>query len=162
MQDTKLTPNFWLSETWESQEASRNGINNQPPIQLLTTLKRSAECMELVRAELGNVPIVPSSWYRSAALNKEVKGSKYSQHMAGEAIDFTARRFGTPVEIVKKLAASDIQFDQLILEHTWVHVSWAISSGRPRKQVLTLIPAKVKGQKASYVAGITDKEGKPL
>lgn len=162
MEQLRLTPHFWLSETYDSQIAARKRIDNTPPVELITTLKRCAEQMELVRACLGNFPVVVSSWYRCPELNEEVGGAKDSRHQRGEAVDFTVRSFGTPVQVVKKLVESDIQFDQLILEHTWVHISWAISSGRPRRQVLTLIPSKVKGQKASYVAGITDKEGKPL
>lgn len=93
--------------------------------------------MELVRALLGN-PISINSGYRSAALNKSIKGSsKTSQHMVGEAIDFTCRGFGTPKQVVEKIKNSNIEFDQLIYEFSsWVHISF--TNKKPRKQILTI------------------------
>lgn len=93
--------------------------------------------MELVRKLLGT-PINVSSGYRSAQLNKILKGSsKTSQHMVGEAVDFTSPLFGTPKQIVEKIKCSNIQFDQLIFEFaSWVHISF--TSKTPRKQTLTI------------------------
>lgn len=59
-----------------------------------------------------------------------------SQHMAGEACDFVAPKFGTPYEICCALEASDLRFDQMIFEGTWVHVSF-VDDKVPRRSILT-------------------------
>ena len=162
MEDFNLSPHFYASEAYTSAQAERKGLSNIPPFTLVGAIKRTALYMEEVRSILNSQVISVQSWYRSPAVNKLVGGSKDSQHMRGEAVDFVCRGFGTPVEIVKKLIASKLPYDQLILEHTWVHISFAISTGSPRREVLTLVPARRKGDKPTYAAGITDKEGKPL
>jgi len=134
---TQLSPNFSLDELTFSQTASRNNISNVPTGQALTNLTNTAMQMELVRKLLGT-PININSGYRSAALNKVLKGSsKTSQHMVGEAVDFTSRLFGTPRQIVEKIKCSNIEFDQLIFEfESWVHISF--TNKAPRKQILTI------------------------
>lgn len=134
---TQLSPHFSLEELTFSQTAARNKINNVPTGQDLENLTNTANKMELVRTLLGN-PISINSGYRSAALNKAIKGSsKTSQHTVGEAVDFTCRGFGTPRQIVEKIKNSNIEFDQLIYEFdSWVHISF--TSTRPRKQILTI------------------------
>ena len=47
-----------------------------------------AKYMDLVRRDLGNKPILVTSWYRDSVTNKIVKGAKWSQHLNGNAIDF--------------------------------------------------------------------------
>lgn len=133
----QLSPNFSLDELTFSQTAARNNIDNVPTGQALTNLTNTAMQMELVRKLLGK-PISVNSGYRSAALNKILKGSsKTSQHMVGEAVDFTCRLFGTPRQIVEKIKCSNISFDQLIFEfESWVHISF--TNKAPRKQILTI------------------------
>lgn len=132
----QLSKYFTLAEFTVSQTASRNGINNNPPEEVLERLIHTAECMEKVRKLLGN-PINISSGYRSPELNAAVKGATTSQHLTGEACDFTCPRFGTPRQIVDKIRKSAIDFDQLILEFdSWVHISF--KRGGNRKQVLAI------------------------
>ena len=103
--------------------------------------------MERVRELLGNVAIKVNSAYRSPAVNKAVGGSKTSAHTLGYAVDFTA--YGhTPLTIANTLAKSDLKFDQLIYEGTWVHISF---DPKMRREVLT---AKFKDGKATYLKGI--------
>ena len=132
-----LSPHFTLAEFTHSQTAARYGIDNDPPAHVLPKLAATAAGMELVRALLGK-PITVSSGYRSSTLNRLLKGSKSSQHMAGEAVDFTCAAFGTPVDIVAAIVASDIPYDQCILEfgaRGWTHISF---SERNRKQALII------------------------
>lgn len=73
-----------------------------------------------------------------------------SRHMRGEADDFIAPTAGSPYEICRRLMDSDIQFDELIWEGTWVHISFAFS-GKPRRLILTYVPGK------PYLAGLVDR-----
>lgn len=80
--------------------------------------------------------MIITSGYRSAELNAAVKGSKTSQHMIGQAIDFTCPGFGSgPHDVAHALAQrmEILGIDQLILENGWVHVSFSLS---PRYQAL--------------------------
>jgi hypothetical protein len=131
-----LSPNFSLTEFTDSQTAARLGIDNDPPIELIPVLKATARCMEDVRDLLGGKPVLVSSAYRSPELNAAIGGSKNSQHMSGEAVDFTCPKFGTPEQIVKHIHASPLLWDQLILEFgRWVHISF---SARNRRQTLII------------------------
>lgn len=126
-----LTNNFTLEEFTASQEAARKGLDNTPAKGIFKNLIFTAENMELVRNVLNGYPILISSAYRSPAVNAAVGGSKTSQHMTGQAVDFTCPKFGTPREIVQRIKNSGISFDQLILEFDrWVHISFTENSNR--------------------------------
>jgi len=133
-----LSPHFHLSEFTTSQEAGRRRIDNTPSAEILQNLRETAKAMEKVRALLGNKPILISSGYRSLALNTAVGGSASSAHIRGEAVDFICPGFGSPLEICRAIAASDLAFDQLIEEAgAWVHLGFG---GRWRREVLTWRP----------------------
>ncbi len=133
---TQLSKNFSLEEFTFSQTATRENIENTPTSEVLVNLKYTSSQLELIRWLLGN-PILISSGYRSPALNKFVKGAKDSQHVLGQAVDFTCPKLGTPKQIVDKIKASSIVFDQLILEFDrWVHISFVTKDSR--KQVLVI------------------------
>lgn len=58
-----------------------------------------------------------------------------SQHMTGQAVDFTARGL-TIDETMQRIMQSDIDYDQLIAEYnSWVHISW---NDKPRRQTLEI------------------------
>jgi zinc D-Ala-D-Ala carboxypeptidase len=133
----QLTTHFSLEELTRSQYAARNGINNVPTDpQVLANLRVLAEGAERVRAIL-SVPVDVSSGYRCAAVNKAEGGAPTSQHLKGQAIDFYAPDYGTPLQICHAIVydSAHIQFDQLIMEGTWVHCSFI--TGTPRGEVLT-------------------------
>lgn len=137
-----LSTNFTLDEFTNSQTAERNGIDNTPPDSMLPTLRQTAYGLELVRTLLNNKPILISSGYRSAALNSAAGGAQGSQHLLGEACDFTCPAFGTPEQIVQAIVASKIPYDQVIQEFYnpakrtgWVHISFG---PRNRRQALTI------------------------
>ena len=81
-----------------------------------------------------------SSGYRGKQLNK-AGGSKYSQHMVGEALDLDADVFGriTNADIFN-FVKDNLIWDQMIWEFgddeepNWVHISYK-SVGRNRKQI---------------------------
>lgn len=131
----KLSENFTLQEFTLSQTASRLGLDNNPTPAILEKLKKTAAGMQKIR-KLLNKSIRISSAYRSPEVNKAVGSGPNSQHVKGEAVDFTSPQFGTPREIVKAIVASDIPYDQVILEFdSWCHVSF---TDTPRKQALII------------------------
>lgn len=131
-----LSTNFTLDEFTHSQTAARNGIDNTPPDSLLPTLRQTAYGMELVRTLLGDKAVLVSSGYRGPALNAAVNGSNGSQHLLGEAVDFTCPSYGNPEQIVRAIVASNIPFDQVIQEFgRWVHISFG---PRNRRQALVI------------------------
>ena len=133
----QLSTNFTLDEFTNSQTAVRNGVDNTPPPEVTVNLVYLATQLEKVRELLGGVPIIISSGYRSPELNRLVKGSKSSQHLLGEAVDFTAPKFGTPRKIVETIKNSGLQYDQVILEFDrWVHLSYKKSNNRQQALII--------------------------
>lgn len=146
---TYLSPHFTLEEMTASQEAHRRGIDNTPTVEAMQNLPKLAQLMESVRAHLG-VPIIVSSGFRSKALNDAIGGAPSSQHLTGQACDFIAPGYGAPVTICSHLVDQvSVDYDQLIQEGRWVHISWA---PKPRRQVLT---AHFAGGRVSYTPGLS-------
>lgn len=154
-----LSEHFTLEEATVSQTAARQGIDNShPPQEVIDAAIKTATRIEKVRALLG-APIHVTSWIRTPALNIALGSKTTSQHLKGEAVDFICPTYGDPAAICKLLVANAdlIRYDQLILEHTWVHISWnSIPNAIQRGQVLSLI------KDGAYAAGLTDKFGTPL
>ncbi len=154
-----LSDNFSLAEATNSQTASRNDIDNYHPSQAVIDVAiKTATKLEKVRAILKK-PMHIDSWIRCLELNRALRSSDSSQHIKGEAVDFIAPQFGSPLDVCKAIIADKliINFDQLILEHTWVHISWqSIPWSVQRGQVLSLLANK------TYSQGLTDIKGKPL
>jgi hypothetical protein len=136
----QLTPHFSLAEL----TTTNTKIDNTPSKEVIEVLRTTAFYMEKVREILGNVAITINSGYRSPDVNRQVGGTSNSSHTFGYAVDFTA--YGhTPLTISNILSKSNLKFDQLIYEKTWVHISF---DPRMRGNILTL-----KG-KGKYVKGI--------
>lgn len=131
-----LSTHFTLDELTLSQTAARQGIDNTPTGEALDNLRRTAQGMEAVRVVLGGAPIIVSSGYRSPALNAAVGGAKTSQHLTGQACDFTAPRFGSVQEVFDAIKRSGVAYDQCIVEFgRWIHISF---SAAPRRQALVI------------------------
>lgn len=152
----QLSPHFSLYEATHSGKAAALNIINVAPTSVTVTMRQTAMEMEIVRAVLG-CAIGISSWYRCPELNAAVGSKPTSQHILGEAVDFVSPVFGTPLKICRTIIENQdqIPFDQLILEHNWVHISFAIHSGNPRGQVLSLL------SNGGYAQGLTDIKGTP-
>lgn len=128
-----LTKNFTLDELVASQIATRRRIDNRPGPGEVENLRRVAEVLEQVRALVGE-PVEISSGYRCPMLNLAVGGAKNSAHVQGLAADINVRGMA-PRALAALIRDSEIQFDQLIYEGTWVHIG--LAAGKPRRQVLT-------------------------
>lgn len=154
----KLSEHFTIAEAVYSNTAIELGLDNNPSRDILWVMEKTATAMERVRAALGNNSIHVNSFYRGPKVNAAVGSKSTSQHLLGEAVDFICPAFGTPVEICRKLISLHelIRYDQLILEHTWVHISFAIAPSANRGQVISLLST------GGYANGLTDTKGNKL
>jgi len=134
-----LTPHFTLDELTASETAERNGWDNSPNESELANLKRLADFLEQVKVVMGGKPIMISSGLRTKKVNDAVGSKDTSQHRIGCAADFKVPGV-TPDEVVRKVIASGIGYDQVIREFDrWVHISVPSSvDTAPRKQALII------------------------
>lgn len=129
---------FTIQELTASQVAKRKGIDNTPTAQAKACLTALvANLLDPLRERWGS-PLIVTSGYRCAKLNRAVGGAARSQHTKGQAADL--RTMSDTRAANKRLFEfimwSGLPFDQLIDEYdyNWVHVSFA--DGANRRQVL--------------------------
>lgn len=143
-----LSKHVTRSEFERSETAINRGIDNSMNEWEIERAKLVCEnCFEPIRAKVG-APIRINSGFRSAALNRAIKGSSTtSQHSLGEAIDLDLHDRDLFEWII-----DNVEFDQLIFEGgttdkaDWFHISYR--KGRLRKQVLRMVK---KGGKSTYI-----------
>ena len=150
-----LSPHFCLDEFTKSSTAIKHGIKNTPPQEAVDNLKALClGCLEPLRKELG-LPVVITSGYRTKALNSMLAhSSERSQHMLGQAADFYVAEpkdlnlepgtlnpaKPTRRELLIKafrliILDESIDYDQLILYPSFIHVSY-VSRERNRRNIL--------------------------
>lgn len=150
----KISEHLDLSELIRSESAKRNGISNMPTDEHIANFKVLAEkIFEPIRNNF-RCPIIISSGYRSAELNKCIGGASSSQHCKGQAIDIDMD--GTPNGVTNNdifhWVIANLQFTQLIAEYpidkelSWVHIGY--DANKLKNEVL--ICTKVNG-KPNYV-----------
>ena len=151
-----LSPHFLLKEFTESATARKHGIVNVPPPTAVENLRALCiHTLEPLREALG-LPIIITSGFRTMALNNLLAhASSTSQHMQGRAADFYVARgpvqgskfkvqggeAPTRRELLIKafreiLLNPKIDFDQLILYPSFIHVSY-VSRERNRRKITT-------------------------
>jgi zinc D-Ala-D-Ala carboxypeptidase len=150
----QLSEHFELAEFIRSSTAKRAGISNMPTDAHLENIKLLCEkVLEPIRVHFAR-PIILSSGYRSAALNRAVGGSSSSQHCSGEAADIDMDGTNITNAQIFNYIKDNLEFDQLIWEFgtdtnpDWVHVSYE-SNGRQRKQILRAVK---KNGSTSYIS----------
>lgn len=136
----RISTHISYTEATKSQTAARLGIDNDPGIAQLDSMKLVAEkIFEPLRLAIPK-PIMVSSFFRSEKLNKRIGGALGSQHTKGEAIDLDLDGFNKELFSYIK---NHLDFDQLIWEFgnvnepDWVHVSY-VKSGN-RKEILRAV-----------------------
>lgn len=123
--------NFLMSELIYSDTAIKYNINNMPDINSLDNmLNLIVYCLQPIRNKLKK-PMIITSGYRCTEVNKLVGGVENSQHTKGQAVDFIVNGM-TPYQIYMHILNSNIEYDQLILEPNWVHISY--NKDKNRKQ----------------------------
>jgi zinc D-Ala-D-Ala carboxypeptidase len=136
---------------WEEAQSTSTGLPNAPTTELQrNNIINTAYEMEIVRVILGRKPIKINSWFRSPAVNARVGGVATSEHAEGRAVDFTCAKFGNPRKICETLLhyAHILNYNQLIDEGTWVHISFPAAGSVGKKEVLTMRNGK-------YTKGLT-------
>ena len=152
----QLTEHFKLEEMTVSPTAKKLGLSNTPTAEHIENMRYCCEkILEPVRAKFG--PVTINSSYRAPAVNKAVGGSKTSQHVNGQAIDFEVK--GVDNKAVADWVADNLEFDQVILEFYaagdknsgWVHASIKKEGGN-RKQRMIATKSKAGGTVYKQVA----------
>lgn len=152
---TQLTEHFNLEEMIVSPTAKRLGLSNTPTPEHIENMRYCCEkILEPVRAKFG--PVTINSSYRAPRVNQAVGGSKTSQHVNGQAIDFEVK--GVDNKKVADWVADNLEFDQVILEFYsagdknsgWVHASIKKEGGN-RRQRLIATKSKAGGTKYTPV-----------
>ena len=150
---TKISKHVSYKEGVRSRTADRMGLDNTPNNLQLKCMKDIAEGLfEPLREWVGG-PIKINSFFRGEPVNTAIGGSKYSQHMKGQAMDIDDT-FGhkTNAEMYHYIK-DNLDFDQLIWEFgddknpNWIHVSYV--AHRENRKKLT-IAKKIKG-KTKYI-----------
>jgi zinc D-Ala-D-Ala carboxypeptidase len=127
-----------LSEHFTLDELLRNSGEHAAPDHVVVNARHTAAVLEQVRRQLGDVPVIPSSWYRPPAKNADTLGAaRNSAHLSGYGVDFNVPGM-TPREVLAALAphVRGMAVDQLIDERDHVHLS---ADPRMRRQVLVEI-----------------------
>jgi putative chitinase len=154
---TQLTKHFTLAEMIVSPTAKRLGLSNVPTEEHIENMRYCCEkILEPVREHFGK-PVRINSSYRSPRVNQAVGGSKTSQHVNGQAIDFEI--MGIDNKVVADWIADNLEFDQVILEFYiagdknsgWVHASIKKNGGN-RMQRLIASKSKAGGTVYTPVA----------
>ena len=149
----KISKHVSYKEGVRSRTADRRGLDNTPNESQLKCMKDIAEGLfEPLREWVGG-PIKINSFFRGEPVNTAIGGSKYSQHMKGQAMDIDDT-FGhkTNAEMYHHIK-DNLDFDQLIWEFgddknpNWIHVSYV--THRENRKKLT-IAKKING-KTKYI-----------
>lgn len=133
----RLTDNFSFEEFVQTSHREFALENHTYGLKAKVKVQWLADKMQTLRDCLGS-PIIVTSAVRCPKLNAAVGGSKNSQHVKCEAVDFIVP--GMDLEFAFNLIRDyrDVRYDQLILEQVgksmWIHISFAPE--RPRRQVL--------------------------
>ena len=126
--------NFTISELIKSDKANQYKISNIPNVsQIDNMLNLIFYCLQPIR-DYYQVPIIITSGFRNAELNKLVGGKPNSQHLEGKAADFIVK--GKSVsDTILKIKSLNLEYDQLINEYNkWIHISF--NKGKNRNQIL--------------------------
>lgn len=127
-----LARSFSLTEFEASETATRLGIDNRVPRELLHHARATCEMLQRIRDHLSvhfkrDCPIILTSGYRCLQLNRQKGSADSSEHVQARAADWKVlRSFGTTLQICRILAplVDDLQIGQLINEHPnhgWIH-----------------------------------------
>ena len=131
-----LSQHFTLAELTITDHRE---FDNTPDEQSLKNLKRLAVFLEQIKTVLNGRAVMITSGYRSAPVNAAVGSKEKSQHRVGCAADFRVPGM-TPDEVVRRIVASDLKYDQCIREFdAWTHLSIpTIEWTQPRRTALII------------------------
>ena len=145
--DQQYSPHFAEHEFIDSATARQHGIDNIPPPEAKANLRGlCVNILEPLREEIG-LPVIITSGYRCKALNELITHhSASSQHMSGLAADFhigedpsSPSGLSHRERIIKAfrliITSDKIDYDQVILYPTFIHVSY-VSRAQNRHKII--------------------------
>lgn len=148
----RISDNYELHEFKRSAKADAKGIDNTiPPFAINAIRILVKHLLQPINDATGWRNFI-SSGFRCSALNKAVGGSATSSHMKGEAADSNfytlngkkEKIYLSPIEVAKKVKELGLQFDQMILYPSFVHLSFSALK-KNRNQIL--YNSSYKGEK---------------
>jgi uncharacterized protein YcbK (DUF882 family) len=117
------------------------GITDKTSIAIKENIKSLVlNVMDLIRRNYG-MPIHINSGYRSPEHNKAVGGAANSQHVYGEACDFTGRDFKRLLRIIDELDEYGLlNYDQMIIykRRKFIHISYSNESMNRNQKIIKL------------------------
>lgn len=123
----KPSENFSLQELIHSTTADKHRISNIPDVEQIRNLQYGVDMvLQPLRNKYGK-PVVITSGYRSAALNKLVGGVANSYHLQGNAADIRVRSQEEADElfqILKTIPSVDVALFEHSTSSCWLHVQW--------------------------------------
>ena len=134
----KLTDNFTLNELVYSVTAEANKIDNRPNVAVIANLQKLCEnVLQPLRNHLV-CPVIVTSGFRCAELNKKIGGRPNSQHLMGRAADFVVPQRN--LKDVFNWMKDNLPYDQLLFEYNssgdiWIHVSYVKDSLNRHKAI---------------------------
>jgi hypothetical protein len=135
-----ISEHISYKEAVRSNTAKRLDIDNTPDKEAMVRMVIiAAEVFEPLRLYVGG-GIKVNSFFRCKELNTAIGGSKYSQHIKGQAIDIDDTLGHKTNKEMFYYIKDNLSFDQLIWEFgtdenpNWIHVSY-VCNEHNRKQV---------------------------
>ena len=127
----KPSDNFTLQELIHSTTADKHRISNIPDVEQIRNLQYGVDMvLQPLRYKYGK-PIVITSGYRCAALNKLVGGVANSYHLQGNAADIRVHSQEEAKElfrILKTIPSVDVALFEHSTTSCWLHVQWNMHS----------------------------------
>lgn len=118
---------FTLKELTKSSTATRLKINNTPNEEVFRNLQYGVQMVLDPLRRIHQQPIIITSGYRCAQLNKEVGGVPNSWHTKGNAADIHIKDENEAREIfniLKTLPSVDTALFEHSRQSQWIHVQW--------------------------------------
>lgn len=122
---------FVFEQFFRSDVAEACGIDNVPDVRRNQLIRGNIillvdNVLDPIREHVG-LPVVITSGFRCPALNELVGGKGSSQHLTGQAADFTIDSFcARDYKILACWCAENLDFDQLIVHsmRKFIHISY--------------------------------------
>lgn len=135
MKNYRISDNFMMSE-FEVSDSYPHLVEPVPPHLQVNVLLLVCKVLQPICTKTGWRDKITSG-YRPLPLNRAVGGVPTSQHVKAEAADnqfYINGRFLSSFEVTSKVRELKLEFDQMILYPTFVHISY--SKDRNRNQLL--------------------------
>ncbi len=125
---------FTLFDMIRSNTAQHSSIDNTLPSDLLENAIFQLDCLDELRKQYGHAILITSG-YRCKELNRLVGGATRSKHLTAEAVDIVPYPTRWNNDKFRKLLKyflyhSDIPFNKMIVEPTWLHIEFSTENKR--------------------------------